>query len=188
MRLIYKIIRRIKFFLEYYLIHGADPALYLRTKGAKIGSNCDLLGGIKSFGTEPYLIRLGKNVTIAGDVLLLTHDGASRIFRSIEPRWHLEMGVYGIIDIGNDVFIGAGSIILPGVIIGSNVIVGAGSVVTKNVESNVVVAGNPARVLCTATEYRERAIEGAITISDLKNKRSELEKKFWQINTFAKMN
>ncbi len=51
------------------------------------------------------------------------------------------------IKIGNDVWIGGGSIILPGVTIGNNVVIGAGSVVTKNIEDNVVIAGNPARVI-----------------------------------------
>lgn len=51
------------------------------------------------------------------------------------------------INIGSNVQIGAGAVILPGVTIGDNVIVGAGSVVTKNVENCSVVVGNPARVL-----------------------------------------
>lgn len=51
------------------------------------------------------------------------------------------------VSIGDDVWIGGGSIILPGVTIGCNVVVGAGSVVTKNVPDNVVIAGNPARII-----------------------------------------
>jgi len=49
--------------------------------------------------------------------------------------------------IGNDCFIGANVTILPGITIGDRVVVGAGSVVTKNVESDTVVCGNPAKVL-----------------------------------------
>lgn len=49
--------------------------------------------------------------------------------------------------IGNNVQIGAGSIILPGIKIGCNVLVGVGAVVTKNVEHNSIVVGNPAKIL-----------------------------------------
>lgn len=51
------------------------------------------------------------------------------------------------ISIGNNVWIGGGSIILPNVTIGDNVVIGAGSVVTKDIESDVIVVGNPARVV-----------------------------------------
>lgn len=58
--------------------------------------------------------------------------------------------------IGNEVFVGAGSIILPGVHIGNRVIIGAGSVVTKDIPDNSVAAGNPAKVICPIDEYLER--------------------------------
>ena len=51
------------------------------------------------------------------------------------------------VTIGNNVWIGGSSTILPGVTIGDNVVVGAGSVVTKDIPSDVVVAGNPARII-----------------------------------------
>lgn len=55
--------------------------------------------------------------------------------------------------IGNEVFVGAESIILPGVTIGDRVVIGAGSVVTKNLESNSVYVGSPARRICSYDEY-----------------------------------
>ena len=55
---------------------------------------------------------------------------------------------YGFpVTIGDNCWIGAGAIICPNVKIGDNVVVGAGSVVVKDVESNTVVAGNPAKVI-----------------------------------------
>ena len=60
------------------------------------------------------------------------------------------------VNIGDRVFIGAAAIILPGVKIGNDVIVGAGSVVTKDIPEGVVVAGNPAKVICTLSSYLEK--------------------------------
>ena len=51
------------------------------------------------------------------------------------------------ITIGDDVWIGGGAIVCPGVSIGNNAVIGAGSVVTKDIPANVVAAGNPARVI-----------------------------------------
>ena len=171
--------RHLRFLFEYYVTHQADPISYLRARGTRIGENCDLLGGVNSFGTEPYLIRLGDNVTLTGGVLLLTHDGATRVFRSSESRWCSGMGVYGRIDIGDNVFIGSNSVVLPGVTIGANTVIGAGSVVTWDVPSGTVVAGNPAREICSIDNYCKRAVKKAIIISELGNKRAELETYFW---------
>jgi acetyltransferase-like isoleucine patch superfamily enzyme len=91
------------------------------------------------------------------------------------------MGVYGSIEVGDNVFLGVNSIILPGKKIGSNSIVGAGSVVTKDVPPGVVVAGNPAKVISTLQEYRIRAIQQAINI-DISSKaqiRADLIEHFW---------
>lgn len=66
------------------------------------------------------------------------------------------MGSAGEVTIVDNVFLGSKSIILKDVHIGNNVIVGGGSVVTKNIPDNMVVVGNPAKVLCTLDEYYEK--------------------------------
>jgi acetyltransferase-like isoleucine patch superfamily enzyme len=66
------------------------------------------------------------------------------------------MDKMGKIVIGNNCFIGNGSKIMLGVRIGDNVIVGAGAIVTKDVPSNSVVAGVPAKVICTIDEFYEK--------------------------------
>lgn len=107
-----------------------------------INQNCTLL--------DTTTISIGERVLIAPDVKIYTAthpleareryytalDGSAKISTSAKP-----------VKIGDDVWIGGGVIILPGVTIGNNVTIGAGSVVTKDVPSNVVVAGNPAKVI-----------------------------------------
>ena len=91
---------------------------------------------------------MGDNVTLASGSRLLTHDGSTKKI--------IGYSKVGRIDIGNDVFIGAASIILPNVRIGNKVIVGAGSVVTKDIPDNSVAVGNPARVIGTYDEFVEK--------------------------------
>lgn len=64
--------------------------------------------------------------------------------------------VFGKVTIGDYVYIGTNAQIMPGVTIGDHVLVAAGSIVTKSIPSGVVVAGNPAKYVCTIEEYYER--------------------------------
>lgn len=68
----------------------------------------------------------------------------------------MRLDLFGRINVGNNVFIGIDSVIMPGVSIGNNVVIGAKSVVTKNLEGNSVYAGNPARKICTIEDYISR--------------------------------
>ena len=95
-----------------------------------------------------WLITIGDNVTLAPRVHILAHDAGTK-----RPLNYTRIG---LVDIGNNVFIGASSTVLPGVTIGDNVIIGANSVVSKGVPSNSVAIGNPARVVCTYDEYVSR--------------------------------
>ena len=111
----------------------------------------------KGFGREEHvildpsfcwLITIGDHVTLAPNVTVLCHDASI--------RKHIGFTRIGRVDIGNNVFVGAGSCILPGVKIGDNSIIAAHSVVTKDVPSNVVVGGVPAKVVCELSEHLER--------------------------------
>lgn len=122
-------------------------------RGLKLGRDVRVIGR-PDFGSEPYLIEIGDHVTISSNVTFVTHDGGTWVFRHLPEYAGLQR--FGRIAIGNNCFIGTGSIILPGVRIGDNVVVGAGSVVTRSVGDNSVVAGMPARYVCSYDDYVRR--------------------------------
>ncbi len=87
-------------------------------------------------------IHIGKRVLIGPNVQLYTAT------HPLDRKTRAEGLEYGRpITIGDDVWIGGSAVINPGVTIGSNVIIGSGAVVTKDVPSNVLVGGNPAKVI-----------------------------------------
>ncbi len=112
--------------------------------GMKIGKNCDINPGVVFDISHCWLIEIGDNVTIAPEAYILAHDAST--FRQ------LGYTKIGKVKIEKNVFIGARALIMPGVTIGENAIVAAGSVVTKSVEKNTVVGGNPAQVILKTDE------------------------------------
>lgn len=114
-------------------------------RGLKVGRNFTLQPDCYIDYSHCWLISIGDNVTFAPRVHVIAHDGSMRKFTG-----HIKVGV---VEIGNKVFVGNDSMILPGVKIGDNVIIGAGSVVTKDVPSGCVYAGNPAKYICKTEEY-----------------------------------
>jgi acetyltransferase-like isoleucine patch superfamily enzyme len=133
------------------------PEAYARWLGVQLGKDCRLI--FTEFGSEPYLVKLGDHVT-ATQVRFITHDGAVWVFRDKHP----DADLVKPITVGNNVFLGVGAIVLPGVTIGDNVVVGAGAVVTRDIPSNSVAAGVPARVIKTLDEYWE-SIRGQVIMT-----------------------
>lgn len=107
-------------------------------KNVYINHNCVIL--------DVNTVTIGDNVMIAPNVQIYT---ATHPLDSEQRNSGREYGFP--IKIGNNVWIGGNVVIGPGVTIGDNVVIGAGSVVTKDIESNVVVAGVPARVMKKTT-------------------------------------
>lgn len=156
--------------LTRYVAIKRDPVQYARSIGVAVGDNCRLLGVTAgTFGSEPYLIQIGNHVTITAEVQFITHDGGVWVFRESLPA----LDVIDPIKIGSNVFLGLRSIIMPGVTIGDNCVIGAGSVVTKDIPSNSVAAGVPARVLMTLDEYRVKSIGRGLHIRSLPSRQKK---------------
>lgn len=133
---------------------------YYKQLGVNLGENVSIIdipevSSYVNFGSEPYLVTIGKNTTISFDVAFVTHDAATRVIRNL-PDGDPETVIYGKIIIGENCFIGCRSVILPNVTIGDNSIVGACSLVNRDIPANCVAAGNPCRVICSLEEYRKK--------------------------------
>jgi acetyltransferase-like isoleucine patch superfamily enzyme len=118
--------------------HGFDPLLQVGD-GSFIGHGCSFV--------MARSITIGAHCLLAGGVSIRDFDGHTVNAR--ERRENQATPVEGIkpVVIGNDVWIGAGAVVLKGVSIGDRAIIGAGAVVTRGVPPDTVVAGNPARVV-----------------------------------------
>ena len=125
---------------------GPEDVEDYRRRGVKIGKNVNMFSCDVDYG-HGYLIEIGDNCTLT-NATILTHDASTKMY--------LGYSKVGRVKIGNNVFIGQGSIILPGVSIGNNVIVGAGSVVKKDIPDDTVAAGNPAEPICPLDKYLEK--------------------------------
>lgn len=117
----------------------------LKRNGLEIGKNVNIEKGVIIDPSAPWLISIGNNVTIAPYVHILAHDASTKLFTNYTKL--------GKVIIGNNVFIGTKTVILPNIEIGNNVIIGAGSIVTKSIPSDSVVIGNPAKIICKTDEF-----------------------------------
>ena len=124
--------------------------------GLEVGRDISILPNVYIDYSHYWHVSIGNEVTLAPYVKIIAHDAST--------KRHLGYTRIGKIRIDDRVFVGAGSIILPGVTIGKNSIVGAGSVVSSDIPPNVVAAGNPAKVICTLEEYLAKRSEEMKTV------------------------
>lgn len=127
---------------------------------AEVGENCYVESPLHAnwgcnthFGDNVYAnfnltlvddtdIFIGDNVMFGPNVTLATAG------HPVEPELRRKTAQFNLpIYVGNNVWIGAGTVVLPGIRIGENAVIGAGSIVTKDIPANVVAVGNPCRVL-----------------------------------------
>lgn len=120
-------------------LKGEQDLEKLVSRGLVVGENFTRMGGVIIDPAHCWHITIGNNVTLAPNVHILAHDASTKVF--------LDYTRVAKTIIGNNVFVGAGSIVLPGVTIGDNVVIGAGSVVANSIPDNSVAVGNPARVV-----------------------------------------
>lgn len=119
----------------------------IRMGGGKVGNNVDIISSHIDM-LSPKLISIGDNVTLS-HVNLLVHDAST--------KKTLGYTKFGKVTIGNNVFVGLGTIILPGVEIGNNVVIGAGSVVSQDIPSDTVAVGAPCKPIASFENYMKKS-------------------------------
>lgn len=131
-----------------FRLRGTYTVEQLVELGLTVGKNFNPQLGFDLDASHCWLITIGDDVCFAPHVRILAHDASM----------HQALGYtkIGRVTIGDRVFIGADTVVLPGVSIGSDAIVGAGSVVTKDVPAGEVHAGNPARFICKTDDFLEK--------------------------------
>jgi len=130
------------------LIRGEQNLDKLIRRGLVVGNNLTRMGEVIIDPSHCWHITIGDNVILAPRVHILAHDASTKVFLN-----HTRVANTRI---GNNVFIGAGAIILPGVTIGNDVIIGAGTVVTKDIPDGSVAAGNPVRIIKSLDAFLEK--------------------------------
>lgn len=157
--------------VKQFLISGvyASPEEYLKRKGVKVGGGC-MISPCHLSTSEPWLIEIGNYCRIAQGTEFFNHGGIYCLqIQHNDP----DLDYFGKIKIGDYVSIGEGCKIMPGVTIGNNVIIGAGSVVTKSIPDGFMVAGNPIKHIGYTDEWYKNLKEKW----DLKTGRMNIEDK-----------
>lgn len=150
-------IKLMKMVVKYFPRLIPSPYFYtkiLQMEGISIGNHTIIYDpNSQTIDRErPWMLKIGDYCKITKGCTILTHDYSRSVMRMVDGQI---IGEAGITTIGNNVFIGMHSTILMGCNIGDNVIIGAGSVVSGKIPSNVVVAGNPAKVVRTLEKHIE---------------------------------
>lgn len=136
-----------------FVVCSGNEVQWARHLGVRIGNDCRVLDSAQRvFGSEPYLVRLGDHVSITHGVRFHTHEGGVWIFRHMRP----DLDVFAPIAVGDNVFFGTYAVVMPGVTIGDNVVIGAGAVVTRDIPSDCIAVGVPARVIGDLDSYWEK--------------------------------
>lgn len=157
---------------------------YLRSKAVfgAIGKNFRFMPRVVPL--YPELIHIHDNVFITSDVHLITHDAVNTVLNHCQclPGGDKFPELIGCIEIMDNVFVGANSIVLPNVKIGPNVIIGAGSLITKDCEPDSVYAGVPAKRVGSFADFVRRRMEGGYAYTEHNQHLTEEEvRRAWEL-------
>lgn len=130
------------------LTHSSETiSEFYRRGGVKVGFNTVICDFIEM--SEPKIIEIKNNCVLASEVSIITHD------HSINKVTDKGSNLFGRVVIGNNCFLGHRSTILYGVELADNIIIGSGSVVVSSFhESNIIIAGNPAKKIGTWEDFK----------------------------------
>lgn len=126
-------------------LRGVPTLAMLRRRGLRAGADVHIGPYCVIDYPHAHLIELGDGATLAPGVFLLAHDASTK-----RPLGYTRVAR---IRVGRDAFIGAGSMVMPGVAIGDAAIIGAGSLVTQDVPAGMLAVGRPARVVGPVEDY-----------------------------------
>ncbi len=134
-------------------LFNAARMFYYSVNGIKIGKYTYVSPKAYLDTHKPGKIVIGENCYITGNVIILTHSDTRR--GGPLGIWEKEGGkrIHGDVIIGNNVFVGAASLVMPGVKIGDNVIVGAMSLVNKDIPEGKIAVGIPAKVVGNTMDH-----------------------------------
>ena len=156
---IIKLIKRFQHIILKIRLKFASPtkrAKIMKNKFYRCGKNVELY--TIDFGTEPYLISIHDNVVCAANVRFINHDiSCYRLAKYINiPNSAIDS--VGPIELFENSFIGAYTILMPGCSVGKNSVIAAGSIVTKQVPDEEVWGGVPAKFIMTTDDYAEKLV------------------------------
>lgn len=137
----------------------------LKKKGLKIGTNCRLM--TKEIPNNLKMLSIGNHCTITSGVVLDTMNNAYRFLCKTDDSYNQT------INIKDNCFIGNNAVIMPGVTINNNTVVAAGAVVFESYPANVVLVGNPAKILCSIDEYIENSKRKSTNILESEDKKKK---------------
>lgn len=139
----------------FFISSSMKRAEYMKKKGIfhSIGDRCMITS--RKIPLYGKLISIGNNVWMASGVEFITHDVCHYMLNGLDKNQKYTEKI-GCIEVGNNVFIGADVKILYDVKIGDNVIIAAGTLVNKDVPSNVVIGGVPAKVIGQFDDFVEK--------------------------------
>ena len=152
-KLIRRVINRLKYMKA--IRSSSNYVKYLRDRGISVGEDCFFQSPKTATidPTRPLLVDIGNHCYFLENFTLLTHDNITKVFG---PLYNEYIPSSGEVKIGDNVYFARNCTVLKGVTVGSNSIVGYGSTITKSTPPNSVIAGTPARVICSIDEYYKR--------------------------------